>query len=65
MGSVVLPTELKVHMVETKSMATQHDQAVGAKGLETSVSDEAHPETPRVDVLKQRLQGLMASVQNY
>lgn len=63
MGIVVLPTELKVHMVETRLMVAQHDQGARAEGLEASVSDAAHPETIRVDVLEQRLQGLTANMQ--
>lgn len=50
-------------MVETISMVTQHNQANGVDGLETSVSDGARPETPKVDALEWKIQGLMVNVQ--
>lgn len=54
-GKVSLPTEPKVHIVETKSMAAQHDHVNGVDGLEASVFDGAHPGTPRVDVIERKI----------
>lgn len=42
-------------MVETRTMAAQHDQGAGVDGLETSISDGVRPETPRVDVLERKI----------
>lgn len=49
-------------MVEIRSMATQHDHINGIDELETSISDGAHPSTPRVDTLERKIQGLTANV---
>lgn len=49
-------------MVNTKSMAAHQDQVNGVDGLEASVSNEARPETPRMNVLERKIQGLTANM---
>lgn len=50
-------------MVNTRSMAAQHDLANGVDRLEASVSDGARPKTLRVDMLERKIQGLTTNVQ--
>lgn len=56
-------TRLKVCIVETRSMAAQHDQVNGVDGLENSVSDGERPETHRLNVLERKIQELMTNMQ--
>lgn len=57
------PEEPKVRMVKTRSMVAQQDKGTRIDSQEASVSDGACPETQRVVVLEQKIQGLMASKQ--
>lgn len=50
-------------MVNTRSMAAQLDHDNEVDGPRTSVSDRAHPETPRFGALERRIQGLTTDVQ--
>lgn len=50
-------------MVTTRSTTAQHEEGAGINGQEASVSDGARPETQRVVVLEQKIQGLTTSVQ--
>lgn len=62
-GNLNFSAKPKVCMVETRSMAAQHDQSNGVDGLETFVSNEARPKTPRVNMFEQKIQGLTTNIQ--
>lgn len=53
----------KVRMVNTRLMAAQHNHINGVNGLEASISDRAHPETPKVNMLERKIQGLTTNIQ--
>lgn len=62
-GNYLFFKKPEIHMVETRSMAAQHDQVYGVDGLETSISDGACLETLKVNVLKRKIQGLTMNMQ--
>lgn len=50
-------------MVNNRSMAAQHNHTNAVGVLETSVSDGAHLGTPKVDILKRKIQDWTANMQ--